>query len=365
VDVGIIGLARAGKTTVFNAVTRGHAETGSYGAGVEPNIGTVKVPDSRLDQLAALFHPKKVTHADLRYLDFPGGLAFGGRGEGPSARFLNALARCDALVHVVRAFHNDAVPHPEGTIDPERDIAAVNLELAYADAAFLERRLERLDIEVRSMKAGEREAGEKQMALLRRLKAALEDGVPLREQSISADERHLLESYQFLTDKPLVLVLNIDEADVARAPEIEAEYRDRWQKPGLEIAALCGELEMELGELPEHEAAEFARDLGIQESGLDRMIRLTQGALGLISFFTVGPDECRAWAVPAGTVAQRAAGKIHTDLERGFIRAEVVRWDQLLADGSLAESRKRAHLRTEGKSYVLQDGDIMHVLFNV
>ncbi len=364
-DVGIIGVARSGKTTVFNAITRGHAETGTYGAGVEPNIGTVKVPDDRLDRLATLFNPKKITHADLRYLDFPGGLSFGGSGEGPSARFLNALARCDALVHVVRAFHNEAVAHPEGSINPDRDIAAVNLELAYADAAFVERRLERMDIEVRSMKAAERETGDRQMALLRRLKSGLEEGTPLRELQISEDEQHLLEGYQFLTDKPLVLVLNIDEADVPRAGEIEAETRARWQKPGLEVAALSGEIEMELSELSDEDAVEFRKDLGITESGLDRMIRLTYGALGLISFFTVGPDECRAWTVPKGTAAQRAAGKIHSDLERGFIRAEVVHWDQLLEDGSLAESRKHAHLRTEGKGYVLTDGDVMHVLFNV
>ncbi len=360
-QLAIVGLARSGKTTVFNAVTRGHARTGSFGHGVEPNVGTVKVPDERLDRLAALFKPKKTTYADITYLDFPGGFSR----EGASPQLLASLSRADALVAVIRAFESDVVPHPLGSVDPARDIAALSLELAFADAAFLERRLERLDTAVRSMKAGEREAAERELELLRRMKADLEREIPIRAQGLTADERRLLSSYQFLTDKPLLIVLNLGERDLPRAAAIEAEYRERFGGPSVSVAALCGKLEAELAELSPEEAAEFARDLGVTESGLDRMVRLSYDLVGLVSFFTVGPDECRAWTIRRGTPAQQAAGKIHSDMERGFIRAEVVRWDELLADGSLAEARKRGHLRQEGKQYIVQDGDVMHVLFNV
>lgn len=360
-QLGIIGLARSGKTTVFNAVTRGHARTGSFGHGVEPNVGTVKVPDERLYRLAALFKPKKVTHADITYLDFPGGFSR----EGASPQLLASLARADALVAVVRAFEDATVDHPLGSVDPARDIAVLNLELAFADAAFLEKRLERLETAVRSMRPGEREAGEREMALLRRLKAGLEEEVPLRAQAVSHDEWRLLSSYQFLTDKPLLVVLNVGEGDLPRIGEIEREYGQRFAGPGTAVAALCGKLEAELAELSPEEAAEFARDLGVSESGLDRMVRLSYELVGLVSFFTVGPDECRAWTVRRGTPAQQAAGKIHSDMERGFIRAEVVRWDELLADGSMAEARRRGHLRQEGKQYIVQDGDVLHILFNV
>lgn len=363
-DLGIIGLAQSGKTTVFNAVTRGHAQTGMYGAGVEPNIGVVKVPDERLDRLCEVLKPKKVTHADIRYLDFPGAAAFG-RGGGPAARFLASLAQCDALIHVVRAFTNESVPHPEGSIDPQRDIGSMNMELAFADQAFIERRLERLDVEVRSMRAGEREAGEKEMALLQRLKEGLEAETPLRAQALSEDEARMLANYQFLTDKPLLLIINIDEAARGEAEKMEGEFRARWCGPHTEVAALCGELEMELSELSEEDDAAFRADMGLSEASLDRMIRLSYELLGLISFFTVNPEEGRAWTIGRGTPAVAAAGKVHSDMERGFIRAEVIGWEELARHGSLAEAKKHAAVRTEGKSYIVQDGEVLHILFNV
>jgi GTP-binding protein YchF len=362
-DLGIIGFQRSGKTTIFNAVTRGHAETGSYGAGVQPNIGVVKVPDERLDDLAKLFDPKKLTHADIRYVDFPGA-AFG-EGQGPSAQFLAQLSRCDALIHVVRAFLDEAVPHPAASVDPQRDAAAMDLELAFADAAFIERRLERIEAAMRSVKAGERDAAEREIALLQRLRAGLEAEQPLRAQQMSDEEKRALVNYQFLTDKPLLVAINIDEHDLPRAGEIEAAYRAGHGGAHTAVAALSGKVEAELAQMTEEEAAEFRTDLGITESSLERMIRLSYALTGLISFFTVGPDECRAWNVAAGSTAPTAAGKIHTDLERGFIRAEVVRWDALLAAGSMAEAKKRAQLRQEGKQYVVQDGDCLNILFNV
>ncbi len=362
-DLGIIGYQRSGKTTVFNAVTRGNAATGAYGAGVQPNIGVVKVPDARLEQLAKLFDPKKFTLADIRYIDFPGD-AFS-TGQGPSPQFLAQLARCDALIHVARAFHDETVAHPAGSVDAARDIAAMDLELAFADAAFIEKRLERIEASTRSMKTSERGDAERETALLQRLKAGLEADRPLRAQEMSPEEEKLLVNYQFLTDKPLLVVLNIDEADAARAPEIEAGAGTAAASPRTAIAALSGKIEQELAQMSDEDAVEFRKDLGITEPGLDRMIRMSYQLTGLISFFTVGPDECRAWNVHAGATAPVAAGKIHTDLERGFIRAEVVHWDDLLAAGSMAEAKKRAQVRQEGKGYVVQDGDCLNILFNV
>ena len=366
-DLGIIGLERSGKTAVFTAVTGGHARAASYG-GTEPNIGVVKVPDERLDRLCAALTTRKVTQAEARYLDFPGSLSV--RGEGPAGAHLAALAQVDALVHVVRAFRDEAVPHPESTVDAHRDIASMNLELAFADAAMLERRYERLEIAVRSTRPGERDAGERELAMVVRLREALEREQPLRSQELSPDERRLISGYQLLTDKPLLILVNIDESDIGRAHEIEEEFSTRWAGPGVagpgvDVAALCGKLEQELTELSEEDAAEFRRELGLEEGGLQRMIRVSQRVLGLLTFFTVNEAEGRAWAIPAGWTALEAAGKIHTDISRGFIRAEVIDWEELVAAGSLAEARKRALLRTEGKQYVVQDGELLHILFNV
>jgi GTP-binding protein YchF len=362
-DLGIIGFARSGKTTIFNAVTRGNAETGSYGAGVQPNIGVVKVPDQRLEDLAPLFNPKKFTLADIRYVDFPGE-AFSS-GQGPSPQFLAQLARCDALIHVVRDFEDETVPHPQGSVDAGRDLAAMDLELAFADAGFIEKRLERIEASTRAMKANERDAAERETALLVRLKAGLEAETPLRAQAMNEEEARMLVNYQFLTDKPLLIVLNISEADAGRSGEIEAQFGERAAEPQTAVAAISGKVEQELAQMSDADAEEFRRDLGITEPGLARMIRMSYALTGLISFFTVGPDECRAWNVRRGATAPVAAGKIHTDLERGFIRAEVVRWEDLLAAGSMAEAKKRAQVRQEGKTYVVQDGDCLNILFNV
>ena len=362
-DLGIIGFQRSGKTTIFNAVTRGNAQTGAYGAGVQPNIGVVKVPDVRLDALAKIFAPKKFTLADIRYIDFPGE-AFSD-GQGPGAQFLAQLARCDALIHVARSFADETVPHPQTLIDAPRDIAAMELELAFADAAFIEKRLERIEASMRSVKMAERDDAERETALLRRLKAGLEADTPLRAQEISDEEAKLLVNYQFLTDKPLLIVLNIADDDASRASEIEAEFGAKFSATKTDIAAIAGKIEQELAQMSDEDAAEFRNDLGIKEPGLDRMIRMSYALTGLISFFTVGPDECRAWNVARGATAPDAAGKIHTDLERGFIRAEVVRCDDLIAAGGNAEAKKRGQVRQEGKTYVVQDGDCLNILFNV
>lgn len=363
-ELGIIGFARSGKTTVFNAVTRGKAATG-YGGGQEPNIGVVKVPDRRLGVLTEMFHPKKTTPAEIRYVDFPAAGAAFGHGQGPGSRFLNDLRGTDALIHVVRDFESADIAPPEGGIDPARDIESMNLELAFADMALIERRVERLQSELRSAKAVERTAGEREQALLARIKEQLESDVPVRAQGLSAEEERLISSYRFLTALPLMILLNIGEDAVERREAIEQQYAS-FAGPNTSVAALCGKLEMELLDLSPAEAAEYRAELGLgEETGLDRAIRLGYHLLGLISFLTAGADEVRAWTVRQGATAPEAAGKIHSDLERGFIRAEVISYDDLIAAGSMVEAKKRGVLRTEGKTYVVQDGDVVNILFNV
>jgi hypothetical protein len=364
-QLGIIGLARSGKTTVFNAVTRGSAQVGAYSSNTQPNIGVVHVPDDRVDRLAAIYHPKKTTYATIQYVDFPAAGESFGKGEGPAGKFINDLARMDALIHVVRAFRDDTVPHPDTTIDPHRDIEAMDLELAFADLGVIEKRLQRIETELRSMKAGERDVPQRLKDLLLRLKAGLEREEPVRAQSISDDEQRLLEGSQFLTALPLLLVINIDESDLPNRASLEAAFRDRHAGPFRDVSVFCGKFEMELNELGEEEAAEFRESAGVTESGMAGAIRLSYALLGLISFLTAGPDECRAWTVTAGSTAPEAAGKIHSDLRRGFIRAEVIRFEDLVAAGSEAEAKKKGLLRTEGKQYVVHDGDILNILFNV
>jgi GTP-binding protein YchF len=364
VEVGIIGLQASGKTTVFNAVTSSKAQTGGYGG--DTNIGTVKVPDERVEALSALFKPKKTTFADMRYLDFPGAGAHFGRGEGIKGEFINTLGRMDELLAVVRVFESEAVPHPDVTVDAWRDIEAINLELAFADLAMLERRIDRLSTEVRSMKAGERGEAQRLLDLLGRIKSGLEAEVPVRSQDLSDEDRRLLEGTQFLTARPLLVVLNLGEDQLGGAAALEEEARRRFPSAETEFAAFSGRLEEELADLTPDEAAEYRESLGVpQESGKDRAINLSYKLLGLISFLTSGEDECRAWTVREGATAPQAAGKIHSDLEKGFIRAEVVRWDELVAAGSYAEAKKRGIVRLEGKQYVVRDGDVLHVLFNV
>jgi GTP-binding protein YchF len=313
-----------------------------------------------------MFHPKKTTPAEIRYVDYPAaGTAFG-HGQGPGSQFLNELRRMDGLIHVVRAFESAEVPHPEGSVDPARDIANMDLELAFADLALIERRLERLEAELRSMKAGERMSGEREIALLRRLQQGLEADQPIRAQQLSPEEQKLIATYRFLTAIPVLILLNIGEPDVSRRESLEAEYRGDVAPAGVDVAGICGKLEMELLDLSPEDAAEYRSELGLgEETGLDRAIRLSYHLLGLLSFLTAGEDEVRAWTVNQGATAPQAAGKIHSDLERGFIRAEVVLYADLVASGSMAEARKRGLLRTEGKTYVVQDGDVINILFNV
>jgi GTP-binding protein YchF len=364
-DLGIVGLPLCGKTTVFNALTHGHAETGAYRAGVETHVGVVKVPDERLSKLAAQFGSKKVTPAEVRYIDMPAMSATSSRGGGPSSQVLSALSASDGLLHVVRTFQRDDVAHPQGSIDPHRDISAMDVELALADLGVVEKRLERLAPVVRAAKPGEREAGEREMELLGRLKASLEEEKPLRAQDLAAEEEKILRDYALLTLKPVLLTINVGEQDASKIADIEREFAARYASEGTRVVALCGQLEMELAELSEEDALEFRQDMGLIDSGVQRVLHQTFDLMGLITFYTVVGDECRAWTVRRGTPAQQAAGKIHSDMEKGFIRAEAVGWEEILTCGSLGEARKRGILRTEGKGYVVQDGDVLHILFSV
>ena len=357
-DLALVGLPLSGKTTAFNALAAGHA------GGRQEHIAVVKIPDERLEKLAALVQAKKVTPAELRLHDLPP-LFQKGAALSPDAVGAESLARADALIHVVRAFHRDDLPHPQGSVDPHRDIAAFEAEMLLHDLAIVERRLEKLEITVRSARPGEREAGEREQLPLRRAKQFLEDDLPLRNQLSLPEDVRALASYGLLTLKPMLILVNIDEADVANGATMEGDCRGRYGASRTFVAALCARLEAELAELSPQEAAEFRRELGAGDSAVQRVLHLTQELLGLVTFYTPVGDECRAWPVPAGTTALQAAGRIHTDMERGFIRAEVIPWEKLMEMGSLAEAKKHGLLRTEGKGYAVQDGDVLHILFHV
>ena len=364
-QLGIIGLARAGKTTVFNAVTRGTAQVGAYSSSTQPNVGVVHVPDERIDRLALMYKPKKTTYATIQYVDFPAaGEAFG-KGEGPAGKFITELARMDALIHVVRGFEDESVPHPEVTVDAARDIATMDLELAFLDLGIIEKRLQRLESELRSMKAGERADPQRLKDLLIRMKGGLEAETPIRAQGLTGEDWKLLEGSQFLTALPMLVVVNIGEAQLPNRSALEASYRSQFAETGRDISVFCGKFEMDLNDLSDEEAVEFRAEAGVTESGMAGAIRMSYALLGLVSFLTAGPDECRAWTVTAGATAPEAAGKIHSDLRRGFIRAEVIRFEDLMTAGSEAEAKKKGLLRTEGKQYIVQDGDIVNILFNV
>jgi ribosome-binding ATPase len=365
-QIAIVGLAGAGKTTVFNTLTRGNVQTGGFG-GMELHVGVVKVPDERLDRLAAIFHPRKIVHADVTYVDLPAPPASSegriGTEELP-AEHLARLRDSDALLHVVRAWDDPHHPHPAGSVDAWRDLEQLDLEFVLADLAMVDRRLERLHGSGRHGTPAERESNEREAAILERLRVGLVVGQPIRDAVLDADEERALRGFGFLSQKPLLLLLNVGEADLAAAPALVDSIAARYQHRHALVDALSARIEMELGQLEPDEAAAFAEELGITESSLGRVIVLSYRLLGLISFLTAGPDEVRAWPIPDGSSAVDAAAAIHTDLARGFIRAETVPYEDLLALGSTAEARKHGKLRSEGKTYRVRDGDVIEILFS-
>lgn len=361
-QVTIVGLPGSGKTTVFNALTGGHAETGGYsGSRAAPNISVVKVPDERVDRLAALFSPKKTTYADVTYVDvaIPAGAAREGT---VNPDVLAQVRNADALLHVARAFDEATAVEPA---DPWRDVDDLELEFTVADLSVIEKRLEKLKTQGRHGSQAERELAQREEELLARIEPHLSEGRPIRSFGLTDEEELLLRGYRFLTQKPVLVVLNIDEGRLAEAAALETAGRTRHAQPHTDVAALAGKIEAEIGELPEDDARLFMADLGIAEPSRGRIIRLTYDLLGLFSFYTAGEDECRAWTIRRGATAVEAAGAIHSDLARGFIRAEVISVDDLLEAGSTAEARKRGTLRQEGKAYQVRENDVLQILFNV
>jgi GTP-binding protein YchF len=360
--VAIIGIPKSGKTTIFNALTKGKAEVAAYSPTLAPNTGVAKVPDSRLSVLESIFQPKKTVPAEVSYIDIAGSLKGFGR-EGVGGEFLNYLTTADALLQVVRAFEDDNVPHPEGSIEPKRDMASLDLELAISDLAIMERRLDKLETSLKGARAIERESYLKEQLLLQKVKAELEKDKPIRLQGLAKEELKMLANYQFLTAKPMLVVLSIGEEQISQASRLEGEISSLY--PQFAVVALCGKLEMELAQLSDDEAKEFREAMGLSRPALDRVIDLSYSLLGLVSFFTTVSSELKVWTIPGGTPAQKAAGKIHSDMERGFIRAEVISYSDMESCGNLAEARKKGLLRTEGKNYIIQDGDVVTFLFNV
>lgn len=365
-EICIIGLPKSGKTTIFNALTRGKAETKAFAStALTPNVGVSKVPEPRLQTLDKIFQPKKITPVEVKYVDIAGTAKGFSKGEGISGQFLNYLSNADALLHVVRTFEDENVSHVGGSINPKRDIATMNLELIFSDLTIIERRLKRLEDSLKGAKPSERDLLLKEQTLLQKIKSELEKDVSIWQQGLTADEIRGLANYQFLTAKPMLVIINVGENQLAQASSFEAELRSAYSHPQFEVVALCGKLEMELAQLSDDEAAEFRNALGLSEPALERIIRLSYHLLGLISFFTTVSAELRAWTIPKGTTALKAAGKIHSDIERGFIRAEVVSFHDLDSCGSLVEARKHGLLKLEGKNYIVQDGDIITFLFNI
>jgi ribosome-binding ATPase len=358
--IGLLGFSKVGKTTLFNILTGAHVAVEKYSSGkAEPNVGVAKVPEPRLDRLSAMFKPKKTTYAHVDFLDIHGMQ----KGEAQSID-LKEMRNMDAIAHVVRAFRDESIPHGEGPIDPRRDAGTMETELILADLDVAQRRLERLELNIKKARNKEDEL---ELPVVRRCLEALERETPIREIDLSDDDVKKIRGFAFLTARPLLLIVNLDEADVGTMGGFVERYglQTYAARRQTALCAISARVEEEIASLDPADARAFLDDLGLKEPAKDRLIRAAFGLLGLIQFFTVGEDECRAWPVRRGSLAPRAAGAIHSDFEKGFIRAEVVSYDDLVATGSLAAAREKARLRSEGKTYVVQDGDVINFRFNV
>lgn len=354
--LGIIGLPQSGKTTLYNALTRGSQPTGIGSGKIEVHTAVVDVPDPRVDRLSVMFKPKKTIYAKVTYADIAG-LDGSASKSGISGTLLNQLTQMDGFIHVLRAFEDEAVPHPSGSVDPVRDLQAMDSEFILNDLIAVERKLERL-VEERKKGAGRDKATiELEVVLFERMHEALEQEQPLRDIEISPEDEKALAGFGFLSRKPVLIVLNLSEGQPA--PSIEYPHKHSLVVP------LQSKLEMDIAQLPPDEMEMFLQEYGIEEPSLNRMIRLSYDLLGLQSFFTAGADECRAWTTERGATAPEAAGVIHTDLQKGFIRAEVVHYDDLIALGGMNEAKAHGKLRLEGKEYIVKDGDVLNIRFNI
>lgn len=363
--LGIVGLPNVGKSTLFNSLTKAGAESANYPfCTIDPNVGIVTVPDERLELLGNMYHSKKVTPAVIEFVDIAGLVKGASKGEGLGNQFLSNIREVDAIVHVVRCFADDNVVHVDGSVNPLRDIETINLELIFSDLEVLERRLAKVIKAARMDKTAAKE-----QAFLEKIKAHLESGKQAKSMEVTdEDELALMREYNFLTWKPVIYAANVSEEDLGDDGASNAmveEVRSFAKSENSEVFVICAQIEQEISELDEDEKAMFLEDLGLKESGLEKLVRASYSLLGLMSFLTAGEDETRAWTIKIGTKAPQAAGKIHSDFERGFIKAEVVNYKDLLEQGSLAAAREKGLVGIEGKDYVVKDGDVILFRFNV
>ncbi|MCC5439397.1 redox-regulated ATPase YchF [Clostridium botulinum] len=363
--LGIVGLPNVGKSTLFNAITKAGAESANYPfCTIEPNVGVVSVPDKRLDVLEKMYNSKKKVPTAIEFYDIAGLVKGASKGEGLGNKFLSHIREVEAIVHVVRCFEDSNIVHVDGSVDPIRDIETISLELIFSDIELMQRRIEKNS---KLAKSGNKEAKTEE-ALMKRIVAHLEEGKPVRTLELEEDEEKLVKSYFLLTSKPVLYAANVSEDDLMSGnPENEfvKKVKEFAKAENSEVIILCARLEEELSTLEDDEKAEMLSEYGLKESGLDKLVQSSYKLLGLISFLTAGQVEVRAWTIVKGTKAPKAAGKIHTDIEKGFIRAEVISYDKLIECGSEAHAKEKGFFRLEGKEYVMQDGDIVNFRFNV